>query len=83
MKRFGVIGIIVDDRTAVPAVQQLLSEFSDIILGRMGIPDRESGVSAISVTVKGSLETISALTGKLGKIRGISVKSALSAKEVE
>lgn len=83
MRRIGVIGIIVEKREVVPEVQNLLSGFSEIILGRMGIPDRESGISAICLTVKGSLESISSLTGKLGKISGISVKSAMSAKEVE
>lgn len=83
MKRIGVIGIVVEDRIVVSDVQNLLSEFSEIILGRMGIPDRESGISAISLIVKGSVEEISALTGKLGKIRNISVKSALTGVDLK
>ena len=83
MKRIGVIGIVVEDRSVVSDVQNLLSEFSEIILGRMGIPDRESGISAISLIIKGSVEEISALTGKLGKIRNISVKSALTGVDLE
>ncbi|MGN0791100.1 MAG: TM1266 family iron-only hydrogenase system putative regulator [Christensenellales bacterium] len=83
MKRIGVIGIVVEDRSVVSDVQNLLSEFSEIILGRMGIPDRESGISAISLIVKGSVEEISALTGKLGKIRNISVKSALTGVDLK
>ncbi len=83
MKRIGVIGIVVEDRNVVSDVQNLLSEFSEIILGRMGIPDRESGISAISLIVKGSVEEISALTGKLGKIRNISVKSALTSVDLK
>ncbi|MCI7530879.1 MAG: TM1266 family iron-only hydrogenase system putative regulator [Eubacteriales bacterium] len=83
MKRIGVIGIVVEDRIVVSDVQNLLSEFSEIILGRMGIPDRESGISAISLIVKGSVEEISALTGKLGKIRNISVKSALTSVDLK
>ena len=63
MKRIGVIGIVVENRSVVSDVQNLLSEFSEIILGRMGIPDRESGISAISLIIKGSVEEISALTG--------------------
>ncbi|MDY6078601.1 MAG: TM1266 family iron-only hydrogenase system putative regulator [Eubacteriales bacterium] len=83
MKRIGVIGIVVEDRSVVSDVQNLLSEFSEIILGRMGIPDRESGISAISLIIKGSVEEISALTGKLGKIRNISVKSALTGVDLK
>ena len=83
MKRIGVIGIVVEDRNVVSDVQNLLSEFSEIILGRMGIPDRESGISAISLIIKGSVEEISALTGKLGKIRNISVKSALTGVDLK
>ncbi|MDD6360946.1 MAG: TM1266 family iron-only hydrogenase system putative regulator [Eubacteriales bacterium] len=83
MKRIGVIGIVVENRSVVSDVQNLLSEFSEIILGRMGIPDRESGISAISLIIKGSVEEISALTGKLGKIRNISVKSALTGVDLK
>ncbi|MCI7768732.1 MAG: CopG family transcriptional regulator [Christensenellaceae bacterium] len=83
MKRIGVIGIVVEDKSVVSDVQNLLSEFSEIILGRMGIPDRESGISAISLIIKGSVEEISALTGKLGKIRNISVKSALTGVDLK
>ena len=83
MKRIGVIGIVVENRSVVSDVQNLLSEFSEIILGRMGIPDRESGISAISPIIKGSVEEISALTGKLGKIRNISVKSALTGVDLK
>ena len=83
MKRIGVIGIVVENRSVVSDVQNLLSEFSEIILGRMGIPDRESGISAISLIIKGSVEEISALTGKLGKIRNIAVKSALTGVDLK
>lgn len=83
MKRLGVIGIVVENKNAVPNVQSLLSEYSEIILGRMGVPDKEIGVSAISVIVKGSIEQISALTGKLGKINDVFVKSALTSAEIK
>lgn len=78
MDKIGVIGIIVNRNTqAVAQIQALLSEFSDIIIGRMGVPDHESSLSAISVIVKGKMETISALTGKLGRIKEVNVKSAI------
>ena len=84
MKRIGVIGIALrrDKETAL-AIQNLLSAFSDIVIGRMGVPDKESGVSAISVIVKGTNEQISALCGKLGKLNEVYVKSAVTSFEIE
>ena len=78
MEKIGVIGIIVHRGTdAVSKVQALLSEYSDIIIGRMGVPDHSSDLSAISVIVKGSMEQISALTGKIGRIQSVNIKSAI------
>lgn len=78
MNKIGVIGIIVTDKSVVLEVQSLLSAYSEIILGRMGIPDREHGIQAISVVVEGLNEKISALCGKLGRINGVIVKSAVT-----
>ena len=85
MKRIGVIGIVVQARTGEIAlqVQGLLSEFSDIIIGRMGVPVPENGISAISLIVRGENERISALNGKLGRLQNVNVKSALSNVEIE
>ena len=82
MKRMGVIGIVVSgDKNTVLEMQSLLSEFSDIIIGRMGVP--RDKVSAISLIVEGTVERISALTGRLGKFHELSVKSALTTFEIE
>lgn len=84
MKRIGVIGIALRrDRDTALAIQNLLSAFSDIVIGRMGVPDKESGISAISVIVKGTNEQISALCGKLGKLNEVYVKSAVTSFEIE
>ncbi len=82
MKRIGVIGIVLKSKEHVSEVNKLLSLHSEIIIGRMGVPDRESGINAISVIVKGTNEEISALTGKLGKLSDVYVKSALTSMEV-
>ena len=75
--RVGVIGIVVrGDRGISIEMQKLFNEFSDIIIGRMGVP-REN-MSAISLIVEGTVERISSLTGKLGKFDGLKVKSALT-----
>lgn len=79
MKRIGVIGIVICDKTITIEMQKLLSEFSDIIIGRIGVP--RNNVSAISLIVEGTTERISALTGKLGKMNLI-VKSALTSYEI-
>ena len=77
--KIGVIGIIIErNKEVVQKVQALLSDNSDIILGRMGIPDRDDGVSVISIIVKATNERISALTGKLGRLECVKVKSAVT-----
>ena len=82
MKRIGVIGIVLTgDKTIVIEMQKLLTEFNDIIIGRMGIPRQE--VSAISLIVEGTTERISALTGRLGKLPELKVKSALTSYEIK
>jgi len=77
-KRLGVIGIVVEDLAAAPEVNALLHEFAGLVVGRMGIPYRERGVSVISVIVDGPADALSALTGRLGRIPNIAVKSALT-----
>ncbi len=81
MEKIGVVAIIVTDRHVVPSVQAILSDNADIIRGRMGIPDRDKDIYAISVVVSGSNERISAMTGKLGRLNAISVKSAIVSVE--
>ena len=83
MDKIGVIGIIITDRQAVPEVQALLSDFSEIILGRMGTPDRDHGIQAISIVVEGPNEKISALSGKLGRLNNVVVKSAVTNIEIK
>lgn len=77
-KRIAVVGIIVEDRNQAEAVNALLHEFQEIIVGRMGLPYRERGCSVISVIVDAEADQISAMTGKLGKLPRVSVKAAIS-----
>ena len=81
--RIGVIGIVIEkDRSASGKVNELLSEYGDYIIGRMGVPDLKDEVFVISVIIKATNEIISALTGKLGKIASVNVKSAITTKEI-
>lgn len=83
MKKLGIIGIIIKgDKSVTVELQQILSSFQDIIIGRMGIPNADIDIAAISLVVKGSNERISALTGKLGRLDQIAVKSAITSVEV-
>lgn len=77
-KRIAVAAIVIDEEAAVNEVNQVLHQFSSIIIGRMGIPYRERKVSVISVALDAEPDKISSLTGRLGKISGVSVKAAIS-----
>ena len=74
--RVAVIGIIVEKPEAAEKVNVLLHEYGEHIIGRMGIPYREKGISIISVAMDAPQDIISALSGKLGRIGGVEVKTA-------
>ncbi|MGL5676214.1 MAG: TM1266 family iron-only hydrogenase system putative regulator [Cellulosilyticaceae bacterium] len=76
--RVGVVGIVVEDLSRAKDVNEVLHMFSDVIVGRMGIPYKEKGISVISLIVDGTIDRISAMTGKLGRVPGITVKSAVT-----
>lgn len=84
MKRLGIIAIIVkcQNECTPLEIQKLLTSYAHIIIGRLGVPDRESGYNTISIIVKGTVEDISALSGKLGKLNDVAVKSALTSVEI-
>jgi putative iron-only hydrogenase system regulator len=62
----------------VPRVNTLLTEHSEIILGRQGIPIRDHGINIISLVIEGETDRINALTGKIGKLEGVEVRSILT-----
>ena len=76
--RVAIIGIIVEEESSVEALNQILHEYSSFIIGRMGIPYPKKGINIISIAVCAPQDTISALSGKLGKLKGISSKAAYS-----
>ncbi len=79
-QRIGVIGIVVEDRDNARRINSILGEHNEIIIGRMGVPYRERGLSLISLIVDGSTDEIGAMTGKLGNLQGVKVRSALVTK---
>lgn len=77
-QKVGIIGIIVRDRKKnSQPVNKILSDHSDIIIGRMGIPQREEDTGLISLFVEGNTDRIGSLTGKLGSIKDVTVRSLL------
>ena len=76
--RVAVMSTIVENTDAVEPINTLLHEHGAYIIGRMGIPYRERGVSIISIALDAPDNTISALAGKIGNLAGVSVKTAYS-----
>ncbi len=82
-RRIGVIGIVVENREeASRKINSVLSEYGELIVGRMGIPYRERNLSVISLIIDGSTDEIGALSGKLGGIAGVKVKTSLLSKDL-
>ncbi len=77
-RRIAILGIIVEDMDSVERVNELLHEYREYIVGRMGMPYRERGVSVISVVMDADTNTVSALSGKLGMTPGVSAKAVYS-----
>lgn len=78
--RIAVIGIIVEDPSAVEKLNAILHNYSKYILGRMGIPYREKNMSIISIVMDAPANEISALSGKLGMLPNVSTKTVYSKK---
>ncbi|WP_326907267.1 TM1266 family iron-only hydrogenase system putative regulator [Sedimentibacter sp. MB31-C6] len=76
--RVALIGIIVENIESVEKLNILLHEYGNYIIGRMGIPYREKKINIISVAIDAPQDIISALSGKIGKLNGVSAKTAYS-----
>ncbi len=76
--RLAVISIIVEDINSVEEVNRLLHGSAKYILGRMGIPYREKGISLISVAMDAPQDEISRLSGEIGRLKGVNTKTAFS-----
>jgi putative iron-only hydrogenase system regulator len=78
-KRIGVVNIIITSRENQAArVNDIISEYGDMIIGRMGLPYAPKNIHIISLIIHGSTDEIGAMTGKLGLLSGVQVKSALT-----
>jgi putative iron-only hydrogenase system regulator len=82
-KRVGFIGIIISNRkNAAEPVNKVLSEFGSCIVVRTGVPDVGDQSSVITLVIKATTDELGSLTGKLGTIDGVSVKSMLANKDL-
>jgi len=77
-KRIGCIAIIVTNKNSVTHLNALLSDYGEIILGRLGLPLKNRKLNIITVIVEGNTDELGALTGKIGKLPGVQVKSLLT-----
>lgn len=77
-KRIGTITILIRDREVSQSVNQLLSEHADIILCRQGLPLHNRPVAVISLIVEGTVNSINALTGRLGRLTGVECKAVVT-----
>ena len=76
--RVAVVSIILENSQSVNEVNKLISDYSDYVVGRMGIPYKKRGISIISVVIDSPQDVISTFSGKLGKLEGVSAKTAYS-----
>ncbi|HAT4258830.1 TPA: CopG family transcriptional regulator [Clostridium perfringens] len=76
--RIAVVGIVIESLDNIKEVNSILSEYDKLIVGRMGLPYKEKNIRFISIVVDGTTDEISAITGKIGKLKGVSVKAAIS-----
>jgi len=76
--RVAILAIIVEDTERVATVNDMLHDYAGHIIGRMGLPYRERGINIISVVIDAPHDTISALSGKIGRLNGVSAKTVYS-----
>lgn len=76
--RVAVISIIVENPEAISTLNELLHEAGNYIIGRMGIPYRAKGINIISIAIDAPQDAISSLSGKIGRLKGVSAKTAYS-----
>lgn len=78
--RIAAVSILVEDPASVEDLNGILHDYAPYILGRMGLPNREKGVNIISLALDAPLDAINAMTGKLGRLSGVSAKAVYTQK---
>ena len=80
--RVAFLGIIVENPESVEALNAIAHEYRDVILGRMGIPYRQRGMNIVSLAVDAPTAVINAMSGKIGRLDGVTVKTAIHAENL-
>ena len=78
--RVALIGIIVENKDSIELLNKILHEYSDFIISRMGLPYKVKNINIISIAIDAPVDIINAMTGKIGRLDGISTKTAFSNK---
>jgi putative iron-only hydrogenase system regulator len=83
-KRVAVLGVVLESAEESQAeFNAVVADFKGIVRGRMGIPFDNEGISVISIILCGTLDEINSLTGKIGNLKGVTVKTSISKKDIE
>lgn len=77
-KRIGALLVLVSSEGDISRINEIISEHAEMILGRQGIPLRDRGTNVISLVFEGDTDQVGSLTGKLGRLAGVKVKSLLA-----
>lgn len=77
-KRIGIVAVVVEKRENIGKLNAILSEFNQIIISRLGLPLKDKAIHVISLVVEGNTDQIGSMTGKIGRLDGIQVKSVLT-----
>ena len=77
-KRIGTVTLLISDRTQVATINSLISDFSDIILCRQGLPLQQHGIAVISLIVSGTVDCINGLCGQAGRLPGVEAKAVVT-----
>lgn len=78
MNRIALIGIMVEDKSSAVKINEILHNYGDFIIGRMGLPHAKENLNVISVVLDAPADVISAVSGKLGQLKGVSTKTIYS-----
>lgn len=78
MNRIALIGIMVEDKSSAVKINEILHDYGDFIIGRMGLPHAKENLNVISVVLDAPADVISTVSGKLGQLKGVSTKTIYS-----
>ncbi len=79
-ERIGFLGIVIEDLTQAPRVNQVISQYQELVTGRIGVPDHQRNMAVIGLLLRGNDTQVGAFTSKMGNIPGVQVKSAMTKK---